>query len=80
MNMVDTIYQFTALIIFLFPTILIIIGLIFLFRIMKRAEKRAEERLKIEKENSTYQQEQTFALQNLNKQLADIEKILTDVN
>ena len=72
--------DFIIQIIFFTPFPLLIIGIIFAFRVMKRAEVRAEERLKIAKDHANFQQKQMHTLNDLNKRLTKIETILKSVD
>jgi PleD family two-component response regulator len=54
--------------------------IIFLVRFMRRSEKRANERLQLEKENIQFQQHQIAAITELNNRLTSIEKLLKEVD
>jgi len=56
---------------------LLVLVFIFVFVIFRRVERRAEERLKIEKESAQLQQQQ---IQEINKRLTTIETILKQVD
>lgn len=64
----------------LLPILLIIIVCIFIVRIVQRMERRAEERLQLDKENVSFQHQQMKAINELNQRLTNIEAILKDVD
>lgn len=68
-----------SLILFLLPIALIIVAIVYGVKILKRAERRADERLKIDKENSNYQKQQLNEINELNNRITTIEKLLKDV-
>ncbi|WP_067843051.1 hypothetical protein [Amphibacillus sediminis] len=59
------------------PIVLGIFVFVFVVKTMKKFEKRAEEKLEIERKNILNQQKQ---LDELTKKVTNIEKILTDIN
>jgi len=61
----------------LIPIVIFVVIFIFLVGIIRRMEKRADERLKIEKENATLLQQQ---IQEINQRLKNIEKTLLEVD
>lgn len=61
----------------LIPVVLILCIFIFGIGVVRRMERRAEERLKLDKENAALQQQQ---IQEINNRLTNIEKILKDVD
>jgi len=63
----------------LFWVLLILLPLIFIIRYFKRMEKRAEERLILEREHIAFQQKQVKVNEELNQRLTSIEKILKEV-
>lgn len=63
----------------LFMIIFIILPLIFIIRYFKRMEKRAEERLILEREHVAFQQKQVKVNEELNQRLTSIEKMLKEV-
>ncbi|SHF86413.1 hypothetical protein [Ornithinibacillus halophilus] len=75
----DMIIQLVFFLITLLPIILLIVGIVYLIRFVKRAEQRADERLQLDKENATFQKEQTKVISELNNRLGSIEKVLKDV-
>jgi hypothetical protein len=64
---------FTSLI----PIIVVIFIIMFVINIVRRFEHRAEERLKLDKENIKLQQQQ---MQEINKRLTNIENILNEID
>jgi large-conductance mechanosensitive channel len=64
-------------IISLIPFLLILFIVIFVIGVVRRMERRAEERLKLDKENAALQQQQ---IQEINNRLTNIEKILKEVD
>ncbi len=69
----DTLFAIIPLI----PIVIFIGILIFGISFIRRMERRAEERLKLDKENIELQQRQ---IQEINNRLANIEKILKEVD
>lgn len=61
----------------LIPVLLILCIFIFGISVVRRMERRAEERLKLDKENAALQQQQ---IQEINNRLTNIEKILKEVD
>jgi hypothetical protein len=61
----------------LIPILLILCIFIFGIGVVRRMERRAEERLKLDKENAALQQQQ---IQEINNRLTNIEKILKEVD
>jgi len=61
----------------LLPLIVLILIFIFVFTVIRRAERRAEEQLKLDKETAQLQQQQ---IQEINKRLTNIENILKQVD
>jgi hypothetical protein len=61
----------------LIPVLLILCIFIFGIGVVRRMERRAEERLKLDKENAALQQQQ---IQEINNRLTNIEKILKEVD
>lgn len=59
------------------PLIVLILIFIFVFTVIRRAERRAEEQLKLDKETAQLQQQQ---IQEINKRLTNIENILKQVD
>lgn len=67
---------FTSLFSFVLPILAIIITVVFIVKTVKRFEKRADERLAIERENSNMLQER---LKEMDNRLIDIERLLKEV-
>jgi sensor domain CHASE-containing protein len=61
----------------MFPILIFIVILIFVVRVVRRMERRAEDRLKLDKENVSLQQKQ---MEEINDRLTNIEKILKQVD
>lgn len=61
----------------LIPIVIFVVIFIFLVGLIRRMEKRSDERLKIEKENATLLQQQ---IQEINQRLKNIEKTLQEVD
>lgn len=59
------------------PFLLILFIIIFGISVVRRMDRRAEERLKLEKENAALRQQQ---LQEIKDRLSNIEKILKEVD
>ncbi|WP_027725075.1 hypothetical protein [Tuberibacillus calidus] len=67
----------TTFVIPMIPVFIFIVIFIFLVGLIRRMEKRSDERLKIEKENATLLQQQ---IQEINQRLKNIEKTLQEVD
>jgi hypothetical protein len=61
----------------LIPVIVVILIIVFVISIVRRMDRRAEERLKLDKENIKLQLQQ---IQEINKRLTNIENILKEVD
>lgn len=61
----------------LLPLLVLVFIFIFVISVIRRMERRAEERLQIEKETAQLQQQQ---IQEINKRLTTIENILKQVD
>lgn len=68
---------FISLIVAFIPMIIFILFLIFGIRFALRLERRSEERLKIDKENTSLLQQQ---IREINDRLTAIEKVLKEVD
>ncbi|MGP1906949.1 hypothetical protein ACTSEZ_02200 [Metabacillus sp. JX24] len=75
----DIITSIGPLLFFIIFIIFIILPLIFIIRYFKRMEKRAEERLKLERDHAAFQQKQVKVNEELNQRLTSIEKMLKEV-
>ncbi|QED46672.1 hypothetical protein [Cytobacillus dafuensis] len=75
----DILFQLFAFGSLLIPLLITILIIIFVIRIVRRMESRADERLKLDKENAVYQQEQMQAIKELNNRLTNIENMLKEV-
>lgn len=69
----NAIFSFVTLI----PILVVIFIFIFAVRIVRRMERRADERLRLDKENMQLQQQQ---IQEINNRLTNIERILKEVD
>ncbi|WP_100487772.1 hypothetical protein [Sporolactobacillus pectinivorans] len=68
--------MFLSLIIPLVPLLIFILMIVFVIRAVHRMERRAEERLKLDKESATLQHKQ---IQDINDRLTNIENMLKEV-
>lgn len=75
----DIMVMLPALIIGFLPIILIVGIIIYVTRVVRRTEQRADERLKMDKENFILQQQQMAAITELNSRLTRIENLLKEV-
>ncbi|WP_141434337.1 hypothetical protein [Bacillus sp. 03113] len=76
----DILFQMISLGTLILPVLLIFFILIYVIRIVRRVERRAEDRLKLDKENATFQQQQMKAINELNNRLTNIENMLKEVD
>ncbi|WP_078381099.1 hypothetical protein [Sutcliffiella halmapala] len=76
----DLIFQSITILILLVPILFLILIIIFIVRAFRRMEARAEERLKLDRENIAFQQVQIKANNELNERLSNIEKLLKEVD
>ncbi|MHC8517781.1 hypothetical protein [Sporosarcina sp. ITBMC105] len=74
--MLTELFVLTSLFSFVLPILAIIIAVVFIVKTVKRFEKRADERLAIERENSNMLQER---LKEMDNRLIDIERLLKEV-
>ncbi|MFX3617635.1 MAG: hypothetical protein ACE3JK_08905 [Sporolactobacillus sp.] len=72
-----TVISLTALLIPLVPVLIFILLTFFVVRVLHRMERRADERLKIDRENMTLQQKQ---MQGIDDRLTRIENMLKEVD
>ncbi len=78
----DLSFQIAALGSLLIPVlffIFVIAILIYGIRVVRRADLRAEERLRLDRENASFQQQQMKAINELNNRLTNIENMLKEV-
>ncbi|WP_066390977.1 hypothetical protein [Neobacillus mesonae] len=80
LNTGDILFQLFGLGVAFLPLILLIVLIIFVVRIVRRTERRAEERLKLDRENSIMLKQQMNAINDLNARLTNIEKMLKEVD
>lgn len=76
----NAVFGLFSLFTILVPIVLGVIVIIFVVRIVRRMEQRADERLKIDKENALFQQDQMKAIHDLGLRLSNIEKMLKEVD
>ena len=76
----DMIFQLINLAILIFPVFGIVLIIYFGIKYVKRAEKRADERLKLDKESSILQEQQLKLIESLNVRLSRIEKTLNEID
>ncbi|AQQ52620.1 hypothetical protein [Planococcus lenghuensis] len=69
-----TMFLFTLL-----PLALLVAVIVYVVRLVRRTERRAEERLQLDKENADIQLQQTQMISELNERLTGIEKVLREV-
>ncbi|AQQ52621.1 hypothetical protein [Planococcus lenghuensis] len=79
MNTGDLIFTLLTIGFMLIPLILAVAAAVYIIRLVKRTERRSEERLQLDKEKSATQTQQLEMLQSLNRRLTTIEKFLKDV-
>ncbi|MBD8005935.1 hypothetical protein [Bacillus norwichensis] len=72
-------FQIVSLGTLLLPVALFIVILMYIIRVVRRVENRAEERLKLDKESSALQQQQMKAINELNVRLTNIETVLKEI-
>lgn len=72
-------FQIVSLGTLLLPVALFIVILMYIIRVVRRVENRAEERLKLDKESSAIQQQQMKAINELNVRLTNIETVLKEI-
>jgi sensor domain CHASE-containing protein len=75
----DLLFSLIPFAITFLPLIILIVALIFVVRIIKRMERRTDERLKLDKENAAFQQQQLQTINELNNRLTNIENMLKEV-
>lgn len=78
----ETMFTLLTILPLLLPIIaivIILIVLVFVIRTAQRMEHRAEERLKLDRENTQMQREQTKKMDELNHRLTGIELMLKEV-
>lgn len=80
MNFGDLIFQLIALAMLIAPIVLIILIITFVVGWVKKAEKRADERLKFDQEAASLQEQQAQIIEKMNKRLINIEKTLKEID
>ena len=78
-NTGDVLFQFISIILVLLPVAFILFLFMFVKRLIQRWEKRSDERLQIEKQNTAIQHQQMKTLNDLNERLLNVEKTLKAV-
>ncbi|WAA10859.1 hypothetical protein [Fervidibacillus albus] len=78
-SVVDSLYQLFALLPFIVSFSIIVFGIVYGVRLLKRMEKRAEEKLQINKDSVHLQRKQMEIIDQLEGKLLSIEKILKNV-
>lgn len=76
----DMIFQLINLAILILPIVFIVLIIYFGIKYIKCAEKRADERLKLDKESSILQEQQLKLIESLNVRLSRIEKTLNEID
>ncbi|ULT59243.1 hypothetical protein L1999_12240 [Neobacillus drentensis] len=79
LNAGDFIFPIIGLGSFILPILLVIVLIVYIIRVVRRTERRAEERLKLEQENTHFQQQQLKAINDLSTRLTNIESMLKEV-
>lgn len=80
LNFGDMIFQLVSLAFLLVPIVFIVLIIYFGIKYVRRAEKRADERLQLDKESSLLQEQQLKLIEGLNGRLARIEKTLNEID
>ncbi|MDQ0155759.1 hypothetical protein [Robertmurraya andreesenii] len=80
LNFGDMIFQLFGLAVMLLPLVLIVLIIYFGVKYIRRAEKRADERLNLDKESSLLQEQQLKLIESLNERLTRIEKTLNEID
>ena len=78
-NTGDILFQLISIVIFLLPLVFIVLLLLYVKRLIQRMEKRSDERLQIDQQNTELQKQQIKTLNDLNERILNVEKILKDV-
>ncbi len=79
MHFGDIYFQLMNFVILILPIVFIILIIYFGIKYVKRAEKRADERLKLDKESTILQEQQLKLIESLNVRLSRIEKTLNEI-
>ena len=61
------------------PLTVAVAAIVYIVRLVRRTERRAEERLQLDKENADIQIQQTKLIGELDERMAGIEKVLREV-
>ena len=78
-NTGDILFQLISIVMFLLPIAFIVLLLLYVKRLIQRMEKRSDERLQIDQQNTELQKQQIKTLNDLNERILNVEKILKDV-
>jgi large-conductance mechanosensitive channel len=76
----DFIFSFMPFLSMLIPIAIFCCIVFFLIRFIRRTERRSDEKIKLEKENKSTQQQQIDTLKEMNERLTRIENLLKEVN
>ncbi|WAA13501.1 hypothetical protein [Fervidibacillus halotolerans] len=78
-NWFDALYQLIMLFSWLAPIAFILFAIIYGYRVLKRVEKRSEEKLQINRESVHLQRKQMEIIDQVDHQLITIEKVLKNL-
>jgi len=78
-NMGDILFQLISIITLILPIAFIVFLFVYVKRLIQRMEKRSDERLQIDQQNTAIQQQQMKTLNDLNVRISNVEKILKEV-
>ena len=77
-NMGDILFQLISIITLILPIAFIVFLFVYVKRLIQRMEKRSDERLQIDQQNTAIQQQQMKTLNDLNVRISNVEKILKE--
>lgn len=78
-NTGDILFQLISIVMFLLPIAFIVFLFLYVKRLIQRMEKRSDERLQIDQQNTAIQQQQMKTLNDLNVRISNVEKVLKEV-
>ncbi len=78
-NMGDVLFQLISIITLILPVAFIVFLFVYVKRLIQRMEKRSDERVQIDQQNTAIQQQQMKTLNDLNVRISNVEKILKEV-
>ena len=78
-NMGDILFQLISIIMLILPVAFFVFLFLYVKRLIQRMEKRSDERLQIDQQNTAIQQQQMKTLNDLNVRISNVEKILKEV-